>query len=51
MKQSIQAQVQVNFFHIFGALAKFERNLIRERTYAGLAAVRARGEQVDGQLH
>jgi DNA invertase Pin-like site-specific DNA recombinase len=25
-------------FHIFGALAEFERNLIRERTYAGLAA-------------
>ena len=30
-------------FHIFGALAEFERNLIRERTYAGLAAARARG--------
>ncbi len=29
-------------FHIFGALAEFERNLIRERTYAGLAAARAR---------
>ena len=27
-------------FHIFGALAEFERNLIRERTYAGLAAAR-----------
>ncbi len=25
-------------FHIFGALAEFERNLIRERTQAGLAA-------------
>lgn len=31
-------------FHIFGALAEFERNLIRERTQAGLAAARARGK-------
>jgi DNA invertase Pin-like site-specific DNA recombinase len=30
-------------FHIFGALAEFERNLIRERTTAGLMAARARG--------
>lgn len=30
-------------FHVFGALAEFERNLIRERTQAGLAAARARG--------
>lgn len=30
-------------FHMFGALAEFERNLIRERTMAGLAAARARG--------
>lgn len=30
-------------FHIFGALAEFERNLIIERTQAGLAAARARG--------
>ena len=30
-------------FHIFGALAEFERNLIRERTQAGLKAARARG--------
>jgi DNA invertase Pin-like site-specific DNA recombinase len=30
-------------FHIFGALAEFERNLIRERTNAGLVAARARG--------
>src|ERR671915_2316924 len=29
-------------FHIFGALAEFERNLIRERTNAGLTAARAR---------
>src|SRR5919106_2745899 len=32
-------------FHIFGALAEFERNLIRERTNAGLTAARARGRQ------
>ncbi len=30
-------------FHLFGALAEFERDLIRERTLAGLAAARARG--------
>jgi DNA invertase Pin-like site-specific DNA recombinase len=30
-------------FHIFGALAEFERNLIRERTNAGLTAARTRG--------
>jgi DNA invertase Pin-like site-specific DNA recombinase len=30
-------------FHIFGALAEFERELIRERTNAGLVAARARG--------
>jgi DNA invertase Pin-like site-specific DNA recombinase len=32
-------------FHIFGALAEFERNLIRERTQAGLSAARARGKR------
>ena len=32
-------------FHVFGALAEFERDLIRERTKAGLAAARARGRQ------
>ena len=32
-------------FHLFGALAEFERNLIRERTLAGLAAARARGRK------
>ncbi len=31
-------------FHIFGALAEFERNLIIERTNAGLIAARARGK-------
>jgi DNA invertase Pin-like site-specific DNA recombinase len=32
-------------FHIFGALAEFERDIIRERTQAGLAAARARGKR------
>lgn len=32
-------------FNIFAALAEFERNLIRERTLAGLEAARARGKQ------
>ena len=32
-------------FHIFGALAEFERELIRERTMAGLEAARARGRK------
>lgn len=31
-------------FHVFGALAEFERDLIRERTQAGLVAARARGK-------
>lgn len=30
-------------FHVFSALAEFERDLIRERTMAGLRAARARG--------
>lgn len=32
-------------FHIFGALAEFERDIIRERTQAGLTAARARGRR------
>lgn len=32
-------------FHVFAALAEFERDLIRERTNAGLAAARARGRK------
>lgn len=32
-------------FHVFGALAEFERDLIRERTQAGLASARARGRK------
>ena len=32
-------------FHMFGALAEFKRNLVRERTQAGLNAARARGRK------
>lgn len=32
-------------FHVFASMAEFERNLIRERTNAGLAAARARGRK------
>jgi DNA invertase Pin-like site-specific DNA recombinase len=32
-------------FHLFGALAEFERTFIRERTLARLSAARARGRQ------
>ena len=32
-------------FHLFGALAQFERDLIRERTGAGLRAAEARGRK------
>ena len=32
--------------HVFGALAEFERHLIRERTMAGLKAARVRGRKV-----
>jgi DNA invertase Pin-like site-specific DNA recombinase len=31
-------------FHIFGSLAEFEREVIKERTQAGLEAARARGK-------
>jgi DNA invertase Pin-like site-specific DNA recombinase len=31
-------------FHLFGAIAQFERNLIRERTRAGLASARAKNK-------
>ncbi|HHG3227547.1 TPA: recombinase family protein [Vibrio parahaemolyticus] len=33
-------------FHIFGAIAQFERSLISERTKAGLAAAKRRGKSV-----
>ena len=32
-------------FHLFGALAEFERDLIRDRTIAGLEAARQRGRR------
>ena len=32
-------------FHVFGALAQFERSLIQERVQAGLAAARRRGRR------
>jgi DNA invertase Pin-like site-specific DNA recombinase len=36
-------------FHVFSALAQFERRLIQERTNAGLAAARIRGRgAIDG---
>src|SRR5512135_3879194 len=47
--QSLQEQLDTTtsggklVFHVFGALAEFERDLIRERTQAGLMAARARG--------
>lgn len=47
--QSLQESIDTStatgelIFHIFGSLAQFERNLIRERTKAGLQAARARG--------
>ena len=33
-------------FHVMGALAEFERDLISERTIAGIAAARARGQAI-----
>src|SRR4051795_8876037 len=47
--RSLQEQIDTTtsggklVFHVFGALAEFERDLIRERTHAGLRAARARG--------
>src|SRR3954447_7949462 len=47
--RSLQEQIDTTtsggklVFHVFGALAEFERDLIRERTHAGLAAARVRG--------
>src|SRR4051812_34269994 len=47
--QSLQEQIDTTtsggklVFHVFGALAEFERDLIRERTHAGLTAARKRG--------
>ncbi len=36
-------------FNIFGSLAQFERELLKERTLAGLAAARARGRRGGGR--
>jgi DNA invertase Pin-like site-specific DNA recombinase len=33
-------------FHVVGALAEFERDVIEERTNAGLASAKARGVQL-----
>src|SRR5512143_384322 len=47
--KSLQEQIDTTtsggklVFHVFGALAEFERDLVRERTQAGLTAARARG--------
>ena len=47
--RSLQEQIDTTtsggklIFHVFGALAEFERDIIRERTRAGLSAARARG--------
>ena len=49
--KSVQEQLDTTtsggklIFHVFAALAEFERDLIRERTNAGLAAARARGRK------
>jgi len=49
--QSLQETIDTSnptgklIFHIFGALSEFERNLIRERTKAGMEAARVRGKK------
>jgi DNA invertase Pin-like site-specific DNA recombinase len=49
--ESLTEQINTNsptgklVFHLFASLAEFERNLIRERTHAGLKAARARGKR------
>ena len=49
--QSLQDQINTSTpmgkctFHLFAALAEFERDIISERTKAGLAATRARGRK------
>ena len=47
LQESIDTQTSGGklVFHIFSALAEFERDLIRERTSAGLEAARARGRK------
>lgn len=47
--RSLQEHIDTNtsggklFFHIFAAIAEFERDIIKERTITGLEAARARG--------
>jgi DNA invertase Pin-like site-specific DNA recombinase len=54
--RSLQEQIDTTtsggklIFHVFGGLAEFERDIIRERTNAGLSAARARG-RVGGRRH
>jgi DNA invertase Pin-like site-specific DNA recombinase len=49
--RSLQEQIDTTtsggklVFHVFGALAEFDRDLVRDRTRAGLAAARARGRK------
>lgn len=45
LQESINTTISTDqlIFHMFGALAGFERNLIRERTKAGLESARSRG--------
>ncbi|RQZ60257.1 recombinase family protein [Burkholderia sp. Bp9004] len=45
LKESVDTDVPAGklVFHMFGALAEFERELVRERTMAGLEAAKARG--------
>lgn len=45
LEESINTKTSTGklIFHIFGAMAEFERNLIHERTNAGLEAARRRG--------
>lgn len=46
---SLQENIHTNtsngkfFFHVFGALAELEKDIIKERTMAGLEAAKARG--------
>lgn len=43
LRLALVSQIRGLVFHVFGAIAEFERELIRERTQAGLAAARACG--------
>lgn len=49
--ESIQERIDTScstgklIFHVFGAIAEFERDLIRERTMAGLQSAYARGKK------